>query len=149
MALKAKEAIQAIEGTGRWGKPDGSPNPSGGIVTAICRRLNVSRPTFYTLMKKSPTVRDALDNEREGMKDMAESSLMRQIQDGNTTATIFYLKTQARDRGYVERVQVDDWQTEIVDALRNGQVKPEDIQLLYPDLAGEFFSRAGVKAGRN
>ena len=35
--------------------------------------------------------------------DMAESQLHKQILGGNTSATIFYLKTKGKNRGYVER----------------------------------------------
>ena len=34
---------------------------------------------------------------------MAESQLHKQILKGNTSATIFYLKTKGKNRGYVER----------------------------------------------
>jgi hypothetical protein len=39
--------------------------------------------------------------------DFAESQLYKQIKDGSTTATIFYLKTKGKQRGYVERQQID------------------------------------------
>jgi phage terminase small subunit len=45
---------------------------------------------------------------------------------------------------YNDKTRLLTWQDEIVDALRSGEVKPEDIQLIYPDLAAEFFARAGV-----
>jgi hypothetical protein len=39
--------------------------------------------------------------------DFAESQLHKQIKDGNSTATIFFLKTKGKKRGYVERQEVD------------------------------------------
>jgi hypothetical protein len=33
----------------------------------------------------------------------AESQLHKQMKDGSTSATIFYLKTKGRKRGYIER----------------------------------------------
>ena len=38
--------------------------------------------------------------------DFAESQLHKQIKDGNTTATIFLLKTKGKKRGYIERSEI-------------------------------------------
>ena len=40
------------------------------------------------------------------MLDFAETNLHQQIQEGNTTATIFLLKTRGRKRGYIERQNI-------------------------------------------
>jgi len=39
--------------------------------------------------------------------DFAESQLHTQMKDGSTSATIFYLKTKGKKRGYVERSELD------------------------------------------
>lgn len=88
----AEEVVAAIEG-------------SKGFVTIIGKRLGCSARHVYNLLDKYATARDALANEREGMRDFAEGMLYKRIEGGDTTAIIFYLKTQAKDRGYVERTQ--------------------------------------------
>jgi len=39
--------------------------------------------------------------------DFVESQLHKQIKDGNTPSTIFYLKTKGKRRGYIERQELD------------------------------------------
>lgn len=89
----AEEVVAAIEG-------------SKGFVTIIGKRLGCSARHVYNLLDKYATARDALANEREGMRDFAEGMLYKRIEGGDTTAIIFYLKTQAKERGYVERQEV-------------------------------------------
>ena len=90
---KAEDVIAAIEG-------------SRGFVTEIAKRLGCARTYVYTLVDKYPTAKRVLQDEREGLKDFAEGKLLEQIKAGNMTAIIFYLKTQGKDRGYVERTEI-------------------------------------------
>lgn len=90
----AEQIIEAIKG-------------SRGFVTAVAKKLGCTRPYVYQLIKKFPTAQAALDDEREGIKDFVEGKLIEQINAGNITGIIFYLKTQAKDRGYVERQELE------------------------------------------
>lgn len=78
---------------------------SRGFVTTIAKRLGCSRYNVYKLAEKFPTVQQAINEEREGLKDFAEGKLLEQINTGNITAIIFYLKTQGKGRGYIERTE--------------------------------------------
>lgn len=80
---------------------------SGGFVTEIARRLGCARSTVYTYRKRYPEVQQAFHDEREAQLDFAESALLNQIKDGNIAATIFFLKTQGKHRGYIERPLVE------------------------------------------
>lgn len=110
--------IEAIKGEGRWANSDsGRPISSGGNIRLIANRLGVSRQTIYSYKKKWKTVEDALKDEKEEMLDLAENKLWKLINDENITAIIFYLKTQGKQRGYVERQEytgADDEPMEIV-----------------------------------
>lgn len=77
-----------------------------GNVSETAKALNVSRTTLYKYINKSPVLQKTLDDAREHLVDMAESALLRGIMQGNMTAVIFALKTQGKDRGYVERQEV-------------------------------------------
>jgi hypothetical protein len=74
-----------------------------GFISVAAKRLGCSRSTMYRAIDKYPTVAEAVEDARESMTDLAEGKLVEQINGGNTTAIIFYLKTQGKKRGYVER----------------------------------------------
>lgn len=77
----------------------------GANISATCNALGIDRKTFYNRRKASEQLDERLANVEEGLIDYAESKLMKAITDDNLTATIFYLKTKGKNRGYVERVE--------------------------------------------
>lgn len=77
-----------------------------GILAVAARRLGCSRQTLNTYSHRYASVRAALDDSRENLLDFTESKLLKLIDDENITAIIFYLKTQGKRRGYVERSEV-------------------------------------------
>ena len=80
-----------------------------GNVAAIARRLGVSRSTVWARVQESPTLTAALEDARESMVDNAESALYKKVIEGiDTTALIFFLKTQGRKRGYIEKQEVEN-----------------------------------------
>ena len=91
----SKEIIEAIHET-------------KGIVSVAARRLGISRKAIYDARDKYKGVAEALEDAREAMTDFAEGQLYKNIQKGDTTSIIFYLKTQGKARGYVERQEVDN-----------------------------------------
>jgi len=93
MDINKKAMIEALE-------------KSLGVVTTACKSVGIARSTHYLWM----TTDDEYKNEVEGISDIAldfaESQLHKQIKDGNSTSTIFYLKTKGKKRGYVERQEI-------------------------------------------
>ena len=77
-----------------------------GVVTTACKQTGVNRSTFYDWYNKDEEFRKAVDDIGNVALDFAESQLHKQIKDGNSTATIFYLKTKGKKRGYVERQEI-------------------------------------------
>ncbi len=95
MALSAKKKafLRALEQT------------LGNVIQA-CKQA--SRSTYYEWLKNDEEFVIAVMNVNESNTDMVESALLDNIMKGDTTSIIFYLKTRAKDRGYVERQEYVD-----------------------------------------
>jgi hypothetical protein len=74
-----------------------------GNMAAAARALSVTRGAVFLYVHRHPTLKDVVRECRESMKDHAESSLHRALLAGEAWAVCFFLKCQAKDRGYVER----------------------------------------------
>lgn len=77
-----------------------------GLLTAAAPRAGVSYRTISRYANEFPSVKKAIIEAKEEMKDFAENQLHKAIKDSNLTAILFYLKTQAKDRGYIEKTEV-------------------------------------------
>ena len=77
-----------------------------GNLSAVARSLGCARGTLYAYIKGKPTCQKALDNSRETMLDNVESVLYSKALAGEAWAVCFFLKTQGKSRGYVERQEV-------------------------------------------
>jgi ACT domain-containing protein len=77
-----------------------------GVVTTACKQVGIARSTFYEYLKNDKKFADDVKDIQDIALDFAESQLHKQIQSGNTSATIFYLKTKGKNRGYVERQEI-------------------------------------------
>jgi hypothetical protein len=78
-----------------------------GILSAAATVLGCARQTVAVYIERYPTVAAAHKEAKEATIDFVESRLLKNIDNGDTTAMIFYLKTQGKGRGYVERQEVD------------------------------------------
>jgi hypothetical protein len=76
-----------------------------GMTTVAARLLGCVPNTVQAYIDRYPAVAEARAQEREGMTDVAELALYKAIQSGEAWAVCFYLKTQGKGRGYVERVE--------------------------------------------
>jgi len=77
-----------------------------GVVTTACKNVDVARSTFYDWYNDDEAFRKEVDSIGDIAIDFAERQLHKQIQGGNPTSTIFYLKTKGKKRGYVERQEI-------------------------------------------
>lgn len=88
--------IKAIDGT-------------GGIITAIAKKLQVTRKTLYEYLNKPKNAwaQDYLHHEREKIIDVAEKSLFEKCREQEQWATKFILATIGKKRGYVEKQEIE------------------------------------------
>ena len=77
-----------------------------GVVTTACRQVGINRTTYYKYLKEDQEFAKQVKDIENIALDFAESQLHKQISEGNTTATIFLLKTKGKSRGYVERSEI-------------------------------------------
>ena len=77
---------------------------SDGNLTAAASKLGVTRQAVYNYIKRYD-LQSVIEDARENMVDEAVGQLHRLVRDGNLGATIFYLKTQAKGRGFTERIE--------------------------------------------
>ena len=94
---------------------------SDGNLTAAATKLGVTRQGVYDYIDRYK-LQDVLDQSREKMADEAVGQLHRLVRDGNLGAVIFYLKTQAKSRGYTERIETTGKDG---DAIEVRQIKTE------------------------
>ena len=93
-----------------------------GVVNMACKKADVPRSTFYKWMKEDDDFAQQVQDIDNIALDFVESQLHRQIADNSTAATIFYLKTKGKKRGYIERQEITgadgmptNFQIEIID----------------------------------
>lgn len=77
-----------------------------GMITAAARVLGCERKTIYNAARSLPAVKQAIEEERELMLDFAEMQLFRAVNEREAWAVCFYLKTQGKVRGYIERQEM-------------------------------------------
>ena len=77
-----------------------------GIVTEACDKAQLSRTQFYKWYKEDEHFRKEVDSIEGKFVDFAETHLKEQIEKGSTPATIFYLKTRGKKRGYGDSLDI-------------------------------------------
>lgn len=77
-----------------------------GVITTAAKKANIARTLIYQWIKEDADFAVKVKAVEELALDFVESQLFKQIQDNNTAATIFYLKTKGKNRGYTERTEI-------------------------------------------
>lgn len=80
---------------------------SKGFISTIADTMGCAFTTVYQWQKKSKAVKEAIEDERIRELDFAEGQLHLLMAEKNVAAVIFFLKTQGKSRGYVEKQEID------------------------------------------
>jgi len=86
--------IEAIKGT-------------AGIVSTIAKRLEVDWHTAESYIKKYPEALKSFQDEREGILDMAEATILTAIKSGDTGSAKWLLSTIGKKRGFTEKQEIE------------------------------------------
>jgi hypothetical protein len=78
-----------------------------GIVSTACKMVDMGRTTHYQWLKEDADYKKAVDSIQDSVLDFAESHLYKLVKEGNPAATIFFLKTKGKKRGYIERQEIE------------------------------------------
>lgn len=91
-------------------------------IEQIANYFGISKTTFYELMERQPEISERYKKGKAKAIGRIAKTLIEQACDGNITAAIFYLKTQA---GWHESNQLDIVSTD-------GSISPTVIELVAP-----------------
>lgn len=89
----AQQFIEAIPGT-------------GGIVTAIARKVGCTWDTAKKYIDNYATVQRAYQDECESILDLAEAKVISAIKNDDGQMIRYYLSTKGKRRGYSERHEI-------------------------------------------
>ena len=95
-----------------------------GIVTTACLNVGIERSTHYDWLKNDSDYKAKVEALDDVVLDFAESQLHKRINEGSDTATIFFLKTKGKKRGYIEKQEITQTNlnvevAEVTDEMQN------------------------------
>jgi hypothetical protein len=80
---------------------------NGGIITPVMKKLGLARQTYYDWISNDPVFAQSAKDIKEIAIDFVEGKLMKNINKERESSIFFYLKCQAKHRGYVERQELE------------------------------------------
>ena len=77
------------------------------LIATACRKVGVDRRTYYDWIKNDPEFKEKALELKELVLDKMEDCVHEKMFGGDTTMAIFYAKTKGKERGYIERKEVE------------------------------------------
>lgn len=78
-----------------------------GNLTRVALAFGCARNSIKRIVNTDPTVKEVLEESRERTVDAVEDAFTKRAIAGDTTASIFFLKTRGRERGYDQDFRAD------------------------------------------
>jgi hypothetical protein len=76
------------------------------LVSFACNSIKCSTTTYYEYLERDEEFAKKVAELKEGVIDWAESKLQKAMESGEYVPTMFYLKCQAKKRGYIEKQEI-------------------------------------------
>ena len=78
-------------------------------ITKACEQIEITRKTYYDWLKEDEEFKEALDCVKEGMKDLAEETLIEIMRDKlnpqRASVAKWFLERKAKERGYSKPIE--------------------------------------------
>lgn len=101
-----------------------------GNITLACKMSNVKRSDFYNYKNNDKEFASKVVDIRDAQIDFVEAQLIKGIKDGSATLIKFYLSTKGKNRGYSEKIEIEQTIKQDLSLLTNEQIR-ERINLLH------------------
>jgi len=79
----------------------------GGFVSQVAKDLGVTASNIYARIDRSERLKKVKKEIDESYLDLAESKLVKKLNNGDLGALCFYLKCKGKKRGYIEKQQLE------------------------------------------
>lgn len=77
-----------------------------GVVSTAAKVAGIDRGTHYAWLKNDPEYAEQVKDIENVALDFAESKLFKNIEKAKEASVFFFLKTKGKQRGYVERQEI-------------------------------------------
>jgi len=78
-----------------------------GVISPSLKNSGLKRSTYWSWMQKDEDFIKEVNNIKEMSLDFVETQIYKNIEKGKEASLIFYLKTKGRERGWVEKQEID------------------------------------------
>ena len=112
---------------------------NGNHLTNACNSIGISRTIVHKWRKNEPDFDLKYREVKEGVIDDVEGALYKKAMDGNVTAQIYFLKTQGKNRGYVETIHNVNTERPIAEIISEKSKLSKKEQLAFSEIARKIL----------